>query len=262
MLFNPDPRRPETSPHLSTGGHQCPHRGRNIHKRRGQGERQKTHKVKQMLPLIQEQIVKILILAAEDKLQPHITLALLMMYYTGSRQSEVAPQSAQGYDPSRHTTRQDVFQQQNSLIIHSKWSKTMQGFDQERTLAIPAATDNRLCALTAYNAHLDMAPTIYTNQPLLVFPDSYKPVTTPWLTTKLRAIISKMGMDPACYSLHSLRRSAASLAYQSECDHLQVQRFRAWSSQAYTQYVYQQAANQVTATLVRDASTRPPTHPT
>ena len=125
----------------------------------------------------------------------------------------------------------------------------MQAFDQNRTLTIPMAEDPRLCVIRSYLAHIQAAPTHYQGQPLLVFPDTYKLVTTSWLTTKFRDIIQAMGLDPAKHSLHSLRRSAATNAYDQDCDHLQVQRFGAWSSQAYRTYVTQTGANQVTANL-------------
>ena len=291
-----------------------------------------------MLPLTQQQITSTL-LTATGQIH-HLTLALQLMYYTGSRQSEVAqcpklsfyfvpsqgalpiklctrkllhapsqyiamingsknvltpgahllntctrhwkfarrvqgaplisdtvaPPSATAYDQLRHVTKQDVHVSNNNLIINSKWSKTMQAFDQNRALTIPMAEDPRLCVIRSYRAHLQAAPTRYQGQPLLVFPDTYKPVTTSWLTARFRDIIKILDLEPANHSLHSLRRSAATNAYHQDCDHLQVQRFGAWSSEAYRPYVTQKGANQVTAHHVQNTwlylrlSFNPPTH--
>ena len=218
--------------------------------------RQKTHEVHQMAALEQGTIARIVRTLWVRYQIPALEFAIQLIYYAGLRQSEVTPHSKAEFDPTRHPTRDDVRLVDGSLVIRQKWSKTMQRFDQRRTLVLPPSPDNRMCVVDSFKRMQKDTPVRAPAQPLLLFPGSHHIITARWLTEAFRATLVSLGLNQKDYSLHSLRRSAATNAYAGKHDHLQVQRFGAWSSEAYKQYITARAANTVTSALVNSMANK------
>lgn len=101
----------------------------------------------------------------------HLQLAVLLLFTTSFRQSNLAPQSQRAFDSTRHLTRADVRLATTYLQIQEKWSKTRQQISRDRWLAVPRVTGSALCLYSAYTALLRVSPTLRSSQPLLVFDD-------------------------------------------------------------------------------------------
>ena len=56
----------------------------------------------------------------------HVAFALLAMFHGFFRQSNMVPQRARGFDPTRHFTRDDLVYTNEGLSVTLKWSKTLQ----------------------------------------------------------------------------------------------------------------------------------------
>ena len=177
-------------------------------------------------------------------------LAFLLLYYAGLRQSEVAPPTPSRFDPLRHITRSDA-RCHGSLVLKQKWSKTMQLYNQHREVVYPPSQDLLLCPVTTYIQVIKETPTRNPEQPMLVHPDTYQPVSAQWLTQELRHIIMELEGHNDYISLHSLRRSAASEAYQAGFSELQIQHFGTWSSAAYKTYVAVRDTTLITRSLIQ-----------
>ena len=52
-----------------------------------------------------------------------------------------------------------------------------------------------------------------------------------------KASVTAAGLDPKSYSLHSLRRGGATLAFQCGVSSLLIQRHGDWTSDAYLDYI-------------------------
>lgn len=63
------------------------------------------------------------------------------------------------------------------------------------------------------------------------------PLSYSYLTTKLHDLLSLIGLDPAPFSLHSLRAGAATTAAAAGCTEQEVQRLGRWSSLCYRRYI-------------------------
>lgn len=55
--------------------------------------------------------------------------------------------------------------------------------------------------------------------------------------TKLRALLSKLGLDSSKFSSHSFRRGGATLAFRAGVPADQIQVHGDWSSDAYRKYL-------------------------
>ena len=178
-----------------------------------------------------------------------VAFAILIMYYTGARQSEVAPKTGNAFDKTRHTTREDVSIMDGNLRIHKKWAKNMQGNAQSRTLTLAPATNPILCPVTAYGEMIREAPTRNPLQPLLVYPKDGHTVTIPYIARTWKNAQVAVGTTTP-YTLHAIRRTAATVAFASGSSELEVQRFGGWASQAHRTYINTDDSNKVNRTLI------------
>ncbi len=65
-------------------------------------------------------------------------LTLLLGFFGLLRVSSLCPDSYKEYDHTRYLTRQDVQFVPKGLLIHIKWSKTMQAAGQSKLIPVPA----------------------------------------------------------------------------------------------------------------------------
>ena len=182
-----------------------------------------------------------------------VAFAILIMYYAGARQSEVAPRSANAYDHTRHTTRADVSITQGNLKIEQKWAKNLQGNTQHRTITLAPGLTPMLCPVTAYKCTLADRPTRHPKQPLLMFPRDGATITAPYIARIWKEKQRQMGIA-APYTLHAIRRTAATIAYASGSSELEVQRFGGWASQAHRTYISTADSTRVNKTLINAIS--------
>ena len=92
--------------------------------------------------------------------------------------------------------------------------------------------------MAAFKAMLLVSPTMSPDDPLLLLPGvSRNIVTVGKLKTVFRALIKLMGHQPSAYSLHSLRRTGATLAYEAGVDYLSIIRHGTWRSGAFWEYI-------------------------
>ena len=179
-----------------------------------------------------------------------IAFAVMIMYYTGARQSEVAPRSVASFDPTRHTTRRDVRVSGGALVLHKKWAKNMQANSQSRDTCMEAAPTADLCPVRAYRRMLREAPTTHPKQPLLVFPADGATITAPYIAKVWKDTQARLGVRTP-YTLHAIRKAAATVAFASGSTELEVRRFGGWASNAHRTYIDTADSNKVNKTLVK-----------
>ena len=178
-----------------------------------------------------------------------VATAILFMYYMGARQSELAPHSAKGFDHTRHTTREDARIVDGALHLHQKWAKNLQANTQSRTRIMAPSCMSKYCPVAAYRAMLGEAPTTRANQPLLVFPADGATMAIPYIVKTWKAALLATGTAQR-YTLHGIRKTAATVAFASGRSELEVQRFGGWASQAHRVYINTRDTAKVNETLI------------
>ncbi len=123
------------------------------------------------------------------------------------------------------------------LVLLLKWTKIIRAGGQPHLIPIAAMPGHQLCPLAAYQRMLEVAPTRHVNDPLLTAPGASTPVTTGKLRQSLASMIQALGLFSRHYTLHSLRRGGASLAYQSGVDFMHIKRHGTWKSDAFWAYI-------------------------
>ena len=163
-----------------------------------------------------------------------LKVAFTFTYYGFLRQSNIAPASLTGFDPSHHTTRGDVTLSPPGLVVQLQWSKTHQAPGTPALVPIPSVPGQR--PSSSLHKHASRCPTRSPANPLLTLP-SRRPVTSCYLQRALRCILTALGLPAHAYSLHSLRRGGATTAFRDGADFNDVKRHGLWRSDAFWDYV-------------------------
>ena len=173
----------------------------------------------------------------------HVAFAILAMFHGFFRQSNMVPQRARGFDPTRHFTRDDFVYTNEGLSVTLKWSKTLQSSGCPPKVLLAPCQDSGLCPVSAYSNLLRVAPTTGILQPLLQFNDGNS-LTIRYLADRWRELLMAAGMDPTKISLHSLRRGGATFAHTHGAKLPDIMAQGTWASDAVLAYIRQEPGQQ------------------
>lgn len=188
------------------------------------------------LPVSQLTLSSIVSVLRCDQEGPSLKCAVLIMFHTFLRQSNIAPRNKKDFDPTRHLLRADVVLQSDAIIICIKWSKTNQG-PTSTSVAAPLRPGLDICPMSAYLEMLQHAPTAHHLHPLVAFRDG-TPMPLSYITRAWTSALQKLGISPSLVSLHSLRRGGATSVFTSgaaSIDHIKAH--GTWMSNTVESYL-------------------------
>lgn len=189
------------------------------------------------------------ILRFTDRL-PHamqIRFAILLLFTTNMRQSNIFPASQRLFDPHRMLLRKDVVLSSSSLTVTNKWSKASQQISSLRYQTIPRATYPQLCTWRVARAYFARFPHRHTNQPLIHF-DDMSPIPIYYIVKRWNQALTAAGLDPSL-TLHSLRRGGASYLQEAGVPIPDVAKHGGWRSAAILRYTRSPSACSTTKAL-------------
>ena len=166
-----------------------------------------------------------------------VRAAILVMYHSTLRQSEVVPPSIKAMDCTRHPTRGDVTQHKWGISMTIKWAKNLQNYDQQKVVHLGRAAKTKYCVVAAIERHIQQCPTVDPSQPLFVFAGSRRPIPVSYVRKAWISANRKARLSHLAYTLHSLRRAAATQAHLQGCHEIDIQRFGGWHSNAHRAYI-------------------------
>ena len=133
--------------------------------------------------------------------------AILLAFFCLLRKSNYVPDSQKAFDRSKQLCREDVAVGPDCLVVHIKWSKTIQL--AERTLHIPvlAIPNSPICPVKAFQQMVSEVPA-GPDDPAFCIPSKKgnKPLTYRVFQSRLKQLVHKAGWVAAAFSSHSLRR--------------------------------------------------------
>lgn len=169
---------------------------------------------------------------------PTLTAAYVLLFHTFYRQSNFAASTSPVFDYTRQLTRRDVTIKKDSVIILHKWSKTHQSSSHGAMTVVPAIPGSILCPRQAMLNMLHCRPTRRTLDPLLMFRDgSHMPIS--YLRKVWKAVLKSINIPhPSAYTLHGLRRGAATHVINSDPSAREdIRRHGLWRSSAVNTYL-------------------------
>jgi hypothetical protein len=176
----------------------------------------------------------------------------LVAFYTLFRKANVCPKE-QNFDPETVLTRGDVVidHETERILIFVNFSKTNQFQKNCHVIPIPSNADPAM-DLYRHISKLFNLVSADDDAPALSY-SKRSFVTHRFFTEKLKALLSKAGLDPAMFSGHSFRRGGASYLFSIGGTTLMVQVLGQWSSQIFTRYLYLSLEDRLSAqNLIRN----------
>lgn len=187
-------------------------------------------------PLQVHDLRRIIIQLQRMEYAAHLQTAILLLFTTSFRQSNLAPVSVRAFDHTRHLTRADVRISSSLVQVFEKWSKTRQQIVSDRWLSIPRVTGSILCLHSALLAMLRTSPTRSRRQPLLCFEDG-APMPLSYITKSFKLALRRAGLAKSGLTLHSLRRGGAQFLQGSGVGTGDIASHAGWKSAAMFRYI-------------------------
>lgn len=163
-----------------------------------------------------------------------LVAAVLFMFTTSVRQSNLLPVSQRQFDPTRQLVWRDIEWRSSYLKIDIKWGKSQQK-SCTRYQKIPLATSPDLCLYrTLQSLHRFNRPGL--SSPVIAFHDG-KPIPISFMRKKWSEALSGLGLQAHGFTLHSLRRGGARFLQDSGVSVSDIAAHVGWRSSAIFNYV-------------------------
>lgn len=164
--------------------------------------------------------------------------ACLTLFFGFFRKANVLV-GPKGFSPDIHLTRADIHLHNGGIIIHIKWSKTIQFRERVLRVPLPCKPDHPLCPSTAVLRALAYTNGADPRGPAFVIPNttSSTPLTQSAFTSTLKGHLAGMGLDKTIYSGHSFRRGGATWAFSCGLPGETIQLMGDWASDCYKRYL-------------------------
>lgn len=166
-----------------------------------------------------------------------LAVAVLVMFVTGLRQSNIAATSQKLFDSTRQLTWSDISWRHDHVKLCIKWGKAQQQISN-RYVRIPRASDPELCTMTALRNIYSSA--CRPDTPVIAFKDM-KPIPLRYLTKRWKDTMNALGLAPYRFTLHSLRRGGARFLQNSGLKTESIAGHIGWRSRAVYEYISQPA---------------------
>jgi hypothetical protein len=154
------------------------------------------------------------------------------------RKSNYMPDSIQSFDSSKQLIGEDLEFAQSSILVNFKWSKTLQFGGREHKVPLLAFPGSPICPVQAFKDMCQIVP-FSPKGPLFKVKkgESWVPVTYPQFQKKLKHVLAQVGLEPAAYSSHGLRRGGASFMASCGVSKEVIKLVGDWRSDAVDKYV-------------------------
>ena len=166
--------------------------------------------------------------------------AFFLAFFAFFRISNLVPHIISSYDPLKQLACADVFFTPSGASILLKWSKTIQINNSVRLIKIPRLGSTPLCPVKGLRKLLSLTPN-QPNYPLFQIKcfNRWVPLTDTRLRKTLTSILHSLNLTNSNITFHSLRRSGATLAFNSSVPIQDIQSHGTWMSECVWSYITQ-----------------------
>ena len=165
----------------------------------------------------------------------------LCAFFGMFRKSHLLPTSSRNFNPSKQLIKSDFIFFDRGMLLTIRWSKTIQFRERVVQIPLPRIPDSPLCPVKASTQAFRF--TIRTPSSSQAFNwinhgnNNSITFTYSAFTTKLRRILSDLGLSPREYAGHSFRRGGASFAYKAGVPIELIKALGDWRSDAILLYL-------------------------
>ena len=151
----------------------------------------------------------------------------------------MVPKSSRGMDVQKQLCIEDFLVEEQVVLVSVKWSKTIQFGQRHIHLPMLPTPDPRLNPILALRDLWASAGTLHPKQQAFGIWKNGRIHTLTYykLRAQFKTWVQDAGEDPMNFSLHSLRRGSATLAFAAEIPGEVIQSHGDWASDAYLKYI-------------------------
>lgn len=170
----------------------------------------------------------------------NLVAAYTLMFHSFCRISNFAAPTSDAFDASRQFTRSDVVMKRDGITLRHKWSKSHQLASHSAILNMAEIPGSPLCPKSAYMSMVKRNPNRYTDQPLLCFEDGNH-IPSTYIRKVWNVVMASIGIPhPESYTLHGIRRGAASFVFQNDPSAKEdIKNHGLWRSSVVDKYLLQ-----------------------
>ena len=165
----------------------------------------------------------------------------LTAFYGMFRKSNLLPTTAKHFAPDKQLTKSDFTFCSWGVLVHVKWSKTIQFRDKIIQIPFSYIRSSPLCPVRAILHAFSFTRHCPSNSQAFTWIDTswsyFQVFTYSQFIKHLRACLISLGIDPTYYAGHSFRRGGASLAYQAGLSVEAIKLLGDWKSDAVLLYL-------------------------
>ena len=177
----------------------------------------------------------------EDTFELCVWSAILFMFFSFFRKSNVLPDTCNSFNPSKQVSRAAITVSENCtfLLVKVSWSKTIQY--KQRCLYIPISCipGSKLCPVKSYISLCKYVRAPFSS-PAFMYKRNGILVTLVYsqFVKQLHIWLAMIGVQsPKLYCSHSLRRGGATWAFQSGVSPELIKLQGVWQSDCYRRYI-------------------------
>ena len=204
-------------------------------------------KAKDMIPL--DIFKKIVNSVPIDGLGWNFRAILLVIFFGALRQTEVVPPSVNKFSAARFLTRGDFEFTGENVVITLRWAKNIRSVYKDNKVILTKAQDKRFCPVTAVVKAFKAAPSKNPSDAAFMFPATKTPIPASHVRGQWALYLRKLHIDSKIYSLHSIRKLSASIAFNQGCSVSEIQMFGNWASEACKVYIKHNTKKKVNTIL-------------
>lgn len=186
----------------------------------------------QILKLIFQQV------DTSDVLELVAWVAILIGFHCLLRASNLTPRSVSAFNLQENLLRQDFRMHGNLLLVHIKWTKTLQYREKKLLIPVIPFLDAEINAVTWFHTMISTVAAPPT-APAFSIPKNgeFVPLTYPQLAKKLRKWTENSNLDPKKFTSHCLRRGGASWLDEQGVPESVIAVLGDWRTTAFKAYI-------------------------
>lgn len=195
----------------------------------------KAHTPRQAAPMTVEILLAMSRFVGSDKIDIVAWAAILTGFYCMLRKSNLVPVSKDSFDPKKQLRKKDIILNDECALVDIHWSKTIQFAERALTIPVLALPGSPLCPVSALRRMRRKIPSEPGHPAFSI--GGPRPLTYRECSVKLKRWLEQAGWDSSSFSMHSLRRGGATLAFKAKVPGELIKIQGDWASECYMRYL-------------------------
>ena len=197
--------------------------------------RLKSHTPRQAAPITLEILLAMSRFVGTEKSDVVAWAAILTAFFCMLRKSNLVPISRESFDVKKQLRKKDILLNRECALVDIHWSKTIQFAERAFTIPMLAVPGSPLCPVSAIK-RMRVLINSEPDHPAFSL-GGPRALTYRECSYKLKYWLEQAGWDSTKFSMHSLQRGGATLAFKAKVPGELIKIQGDWASESYLRYL-------------------------